>query len=113
MATPAVPAATNSLTRVIRANGCATARQIIVMPTPASRTAQLAYEQEKRRTHPATQKGRNFSPQKKWNLILRLKFRSEFHHEPLGLRRLPMNGIIYIVGLIVVVMFILSFLGLR
>jgi hypothetical protein len=25
----------------------------------------------------------------------------------------PMNGIIYIVGLIVVVMFILSFLGLR
>ncbi len=68
MATPAVPAATNSLTRVIRANGCATARQIIVMSTPASRTAQLAYEQEKRRTHPATQKGRNFLRKKNGTL---------------------------------------------
>ncbi|MFN4017828.1 MAG: hypothetical protein ACK4JB_20980 [Reyranella sp.] len=29
------------------------------------------------------------------------------------LRRSPMNGIIYLVGLVVVVMFILSFLGLR
>jgi hypothetical protein len=28
-------------------------------------------------------------------------------------RRHPMNGIIYLVGLIVVIMFILSFLGLR
>ena len=28
-------------------------------------------------------------------------------------RRSPMNGIIYLVGLVVVVMFILSFLGLR
>jgi hypothetical protein len=30
-----------------------------------------------------------------------------------GWRRIPMNGIIYLVGLIVVIMFILSFLGLR
>jgi hypothetical protein len=30
-----------------------------------------------------------------------------------GRRSAPMNGIIYIVGLIVVIMFILSFLGLR
>jgi hypothetical protein len=30
-----------------------------------------------------------------------------------GWRSIPMNGIIYIVGLIVVIMFILSFLGLR
>jgi hypothetical protein len=29
------------------------------------------------------------------------------------LEYLPMNGVIYLVGLIVVVMFILSFLGLR
>jgi hypothetical protein len=29
------------------------------------------------------------------------------------LRRSPMNGIIYLVGLVVVVLFILSFLGLR
>jgi hypothetical protein len=28
-------------------------------------------------------------------------------------RRPPMNGLIYLVGLIVVIMFILSFLGLR
>jgi hypothetical protein len=28
-------------------------------------------------------------------------------------RRMSMNGIIYLVGLVVVVMFILSFLGLR
>jgi hypothetical protein len=28
-------------------------------------------------------------------------------------RRKPMNGVIYLVGLVVVVMFILSFLGLR
>jgi hypothetical protein len=28
-------------------------------------------------------------------------------------RSIPMNGIIYLVGLIVVIMFILSFLGLR
>ena len=28
-------------------------------------------------------------------------------------RSTPMNGIIYIVGLIVIIMFILSFLGLR
>jgi hypothetical protein len=32
---------------------------------------------------------------------------------PVLLRRYSMNGIIYIVGLIVVIMFILSFLGLR
>ncbi|MEA2877180.1 MAG: hypothetical protein QOF14_2376 [Hyphomicrobiales bacterium] len=30
-----------------------------------------------------------------------------------GWRSIPMNGIIYLVGLIVVIMFILSFLGLR
>ena len=30
-----------------------------------------------------------------------------------GSRSIPMNGIIYLVGLIVVIMFILSFLGLR
>jgi hypothetical protein len=31
----------------------------------------------------------------------------------LGPEEAPMNGIIYLVGLIVVIMFILSFLGLR
>ena len=30
-----------------------------------------------------------------------------------GSRSIPMNGIIYLVGLIVVIMFILTFLGLR
>jgi hypothetical protein len=30
-----------------------------------------------------------------------------------GIRRHPMHGIIYLVGLIVVVLFILSFFGLR
>jgi hypothetical protein len=32
---------------------------------------------------------------------------------PLDFKEKPMNGVIYLVGLIVVVLFILSFLGLR
>jgi hypothetical protein len=32
---------------------------------------------------------------------------------PGQLRKAPMNGLIYLVGLIVIIMFILSFLGLR
>jgi hypothetical protein len=34
-------------------------------------------------------------------------------HAPFLTRRNPMGGLIYLIGLIVVVMFILSFLGLR
>jgi hypothetical protein len=34
-------------------------------------------------------------------------------HVPFRTRRNPMGGLIYLIGLIVVVMFILSFLGLR
>jgi hypothetical protein len=34
-------------------------------------------------------------------------------HQSSTLRSAPVNGIIYLVGLVVVVMFILSFLGLR
>ena len=50
----------------------------------------------------------------RWNLVLGLEFGSV---RAIRTRRnaeeTSMNGIIYIIGLIVVIMFILSFLGLR
>ena len=44
-----------------------------------------------------------------WNLLKGSKLLTAL----LGSRRLTMNGLIYLIGLIVVIMFILSFLGLR
>jgi len=37
----------------------------------------------------------------------------QVRHDAPGVEEAPMNGIIYLVGLIVVIMFILSLLGLR
>jgi len=39
--------------------------------------------------------------------------RAKTHNPVHRLRRRTMNGVIYIIGLIVVIMFVLSFLGLR
>jgi hypothetical protein len=54
------------------------------------------------------------APKRRWNHFAVVRFAARRGSGPhTGPEEEPMNGIIYLVGLIVVIMFILSFLGLR
>jgi hypothetical protein len=53
------------------------------------------------------------APKAQWNNSATLRFNGHQTPAPCRPEESAMNGIIYLVGLIVVIMFILSFLGLR
>ena len=57
--------------------------------------------------------GKSARPSCKWNECVPRQFPAQRVNCHTVQEEGPMNGIIYIVGLIVVIMFILSFLGLR